>query len=84
MDSGTTALITIQRDTNGTWSWQGYDRHGLKIATQEKLEDATQCIEEILKWLAFELTSDNPSQRPLAGESTASTSEAGKETNSTP
>ena len=54
--SGRAVLFTVQRDTDGKWKWDAYDRFGLKIATQDKCPDALQAFEEIIKWHAEELT----------------------------
>ena len=53
--SGRAVLFTVQRDADGKWKWDAYDRFGLKVATQDKCPDALQAFEEILKWHAAEL-----------------------------
>jgi len=54
VDSGAATLVTLQRESDGRWLWQAYDKFGLRISYQEKLTDALHCIEEIVKFLAFE------------------------------
>lgn len=57
VETGTAALFTIQRDSDGRWKWDAYDKFGLKVATQEKLTDALQALEEIIRWHAGDIAS---------------------------
>lgn len=59
VDGGATSLITIQRESDGKWKWDCYDRYGLKTGTQEKCQDALQALEGIIQWLSAELVEGN-------------------------
>jgi len=57
-DQWKTALFTIQRESDGRWTWSAYDKFGLKVAYQDKCQDALQAFENIIAWHQEELTAE--------------------------
>ena len=84
VDSGATTLITIQRESDGRWKWDCYDRFGLKTGTQDKCEDALTAIEGIIGWLNAELVQGDSPGGQARPERTSSAKPGGKTTTSTP
>ena len=84
VDGGAATLVTIQRESDGRWKWDCYDRFGLKTGTQDKCEDALTAIEGIIGWLNAELVKGDSPGGQARPERTSSAKPAGKTTTSTP